>query len=504
MSPISEQMAFSGPAGTEPHTTSSPLPDLTVISVPEEPPHVTRRTDFGFLPIPKHLRHDPARPILFNIVTNIFFAAATTFIVANLDYVDPILIELSVYFKTDYNRIAQIPTLIQGGYGTGLLLICPLGDLVRRRALLLCCVGISTALTVGLCITKSLVVFETLSFLIGMASIVPQIMVPLAADLAPAHRRATAISIVLAGLSLGVLMARVVSGIIAQYTDWRNVYFMALGLQAATLLSLWATVPDYAPKTKKLTYLDIMWSLVTILVTEPQVVQAALIGFCGSIFLTAYWITATFLLGDDPYNYSTFAIGMFGLVGMCGVFMSPVLGIIVDKLVPWWGALYATIALLGCMALYTGAAGVHIAAVVVFMIGLDLFRQLQMVCLTTSVLSIAGEMRARMNALLILSLFIGKVIGSSGGTAIFVAHGWRMMGVWMIGLVILQIILLFARGPHVDRKTWLGWQGGMKYRDIRPQAEEAREVDAEKGPVVEMAEVKGEVEAEERPAVVRA
>ena len=92
------------------------------------------------------------------------------------------------------------------------------------------------------------------------------------------------------------------------------------------------------------------------------------------------------------------------LVGMCGVFMSPLLGRIVDRLVPWWGALYATTALLGCMAIYTGAAGINIGAVVIFMIGLDLFRQLQMVCLTTSVLSIAGEMRARMNALLILSV----------------------------------------------------------------------------------------------------
>ena len=171
--------------------------------------------------------------------------------------------------------------------------------------LLLCCVGTSTALTVGLCITKSLAVFEFLSFLVGMTSVVPQIMVPLAADLAPAHRRATSISIVLAGLSLGVLMARVVSGIIAEYADWRDVFFMALGLQAATLLSLWATVPDYPPKTKDLTYLDLMWSLVTILVTEPEVVQAALIGCCGSIFLTAFWVTLTFLLGDAPYHYST-------------------------------------------------------------------------------------------------------------------------------------------------------------------------------------------------------
>ena len=163
-----------------------------------------------------------------------------------------------------------------------MLLICPLGDLLRRRSILLCLVTVSTALTVGLCITKSLVVFEVLCYFVGVSSVVPQIILPLTADLAPPDRRATAISFILAGLSLGVLLARVISGIIAQYADWRDVFFMALGLQAATLLSLWATVPDYPPKTKDLTYLDIMWSMVTILFTEPGVIQAGLVSFCGS------------------------------------------------------------------------------------------------------------------------------------------------------------------------------------------------------------------------------
>jgi hypothetical protein len=50
---------------------------------------------------------------------------------------------------------------------------------------------------------------QALSFLIGMCSVVPQILIPMAADLAPPERRASAISIVLAGLLCGVLYARV-------------------------------------------------------------------------------------------------------------------------------------------------------------------------------------------------------------------------------------------------------------------------------------------------------
>ncbi|VDC02293.1 unnamed protein product [Peniophora sp. CBMAI 1063] len=497
MSASTEPVAAS--AVDEPRDKKSSVPSAGDIASPPQASYVPRKRDFGFLPIPKRLRYDPARPTHFSQALNYLFAAATCFIVANLNYVDPLLIQLSLYFKVDYNRIARIPTLIQAGYGSGLLLICPLGDLVHRRMLLLTCITVSTSLTVGLCITKSVAVFEALCFLIGMSSVVPQIMVPLAADLAPTERRGTALSIVFAGLSLGVLMARVVSGVIAEFADWRSVFYMAIGLQGATLLSLWATVPDYPPKTKDLTYFDLMWSLVTILVTEPKVVQTALIQCTGSVYLTAFFVTLTFLLGDAPYHYSTLAIGLMSLVGIFGVCMAPLSGRVVDKVVPWWGAFYSTVALLGCMALYTGAAGLNIGAIVVFMVGVDLFRQLQVVCLTTAVLNIAGEMRARMNALIILSLFIGKVIGTSGGTAIFVAHGWRIMGVWMMGLVGLQFVFLFSRGPHAGRRTWLGWEGGLGYGDKRSKAESAEQTDAEKG-AVGASEEKVAVDVKERPA----
>jgi predicted MFS family arabinose efflux permease len=48
---------------------------------------------------------------------------------------------------------------------------------------------------------------------------------PLTVDLAPPQRRATYISIVLAGLLTGVLFACILSGIIAQYTSYRNIYW---------------------------------------------------------------------------------------------------------------------------------------------------------------------------------------------------------------------------------------------------------------------------------------
>ena len=70
-------------------------------------------------------------------------------------------------------------------------------------------------------------------------------MVPLVASLAPPHRRSTAISVVVSGLLLGVLVARIFSGVVTHYTSWRNVYWTALGLQYLIFALLWLFMPDY-------------------------------------------------------------------------------------------------------------------------------------------------------------------------------------------------------------------------------------------------------------------
>lgn len=133
----------------------------------------------------------------------------------------------------------------------------------------------------------------------------PQILIPLAADLAPPSRRASAISIVLSGLLFGILIARVLAGVVAQYVTWRVVYYLAIGVQCAVVAMLWATLPDYPAKNRNLTYVEIIWSMARLAVTEPKLIQASLILMAASACFTCYWVTLTFLLGGPPYHYST-------------------------------------------------------------------------------------------------------------------------------------------------------------------------------------------------------
>lgn len=82
---------------------------------------------------------------------------------------------------------------------------------------------------------------------------------------------------------------------------------------------------------------------------------------------------------------SSMGIGLFGLVGLAAVVVAPFLGRFVDSFVIWYSVLLATIGALVIQAVYVGAAGIHISAVVVVCFGLDLFVDLQQIALSTSI-----------------------------------------------------------------------------------------------------------------------
>jgi hypothetical protein len=95
---------------------------------------------------PPKCRWDPAKPPQFSMGLNFLFAFAGAFTVANLYYNHPILNILANDFDVPYEKAAQIPTLMQAGYAVGLFLLCPLGDLLRRRPFVLSLVFFTSSL----------------------------------------------------------------------------------------------------------------------------------------------------------------------------------------------------------------------------------------------------------------------------------------------------------------------------------------------------------------------
>ncbi|EDR01812.1 MFS DHA1 transporter [Laccaria bicolor S238N-H82] len=418
--------------------------------------------EFYILPIPTRLRYNPELPFKFTYGIAVAYAVVGTLITANLYYCQPLLIEMSKSFHVSYDGVARIPTFLQAGYAVGILLICPLGDLLHRRQLTLLLVLASTLLTFGLTQALNLVLFESFTFLAGLTNVSSQILIPLVAEIAPPSQRSFAYSIVLTGMLLGILLARIVAGIVGQFVAWRMVYYTMFGLQCLVVLFLYFFLPDYPPKpeNKGLTYGRIFWTMAKYAVTEPVVIQVIVITIGTSAAFSSYWVTMTFLLGGKPYYYSTLGIGLFGIVGLAGVIAGPLSGRIVDRIMPWYAILISTFLMLLFQAVHTAAGGIHISAVIISSFGLDFLKQIQNVGLLMSMFSVSLSAGSRLNALFVLSFYVGQIMGTSVGTMVFVRYGWRASSALGMGWYAMQILVLLARGPHCKRYTWVGYEGG--------------------------------------------
>ncbi|WVR05316.1 hypothetical protein IAU60_002330 [Kwoniella sp. DSM 27419] len=458
------------PTSASKATTSEPSPGISVAPI--------RKRDFGFLPIPKNRRHDPGRKVDaefgFTWRMNLVFASAATVSVMNLYYIQPMLVAIASDFGVTHDRISAIPTLVQGGYGVGIVLVSPLGDLVRRRQLVLLLLTLTTVLSIPLALARNVAMLEGFSFIVGLLTVTPQICIPWTADLAPSNRRARSMSITLSGLIFGLVMGRVLAGVISNFASWRDVYWMAVGLQAAMTGVLYLTLPDTPDKNIGLSYFGVLLSMFKFFTMYPTLVQSCLCSVFSSAIFAGFWVTLTFLLNDPPYHYNSFQIGLFGLLGLVGAILAPQWGRLVDKVHPYLGQLIGLSINLVAMAVALAAANRNVAGVCIAAILYDMGQQLYQVSSSYRIAGLDPKARARLNGCSLLAVFVGQTSGTAILTTIYNHHGWVPTGSCAVAFICAALLILFARGPH--EVGWVGWSGGgqilrrEKMVDLSPEA----------------------------------
>ncbi|ROT35615.1 membrane protein [Sodiomyces alkalinus F11] len=413
---------------------------------------------------PRRLRYDPGDPPEFGYGLNMLYALAATISVANLYYNQPVLNRIAETFDVSFERASSVATLMQAGYAAGLLFICPLGDMLRRRPFVLGLIWITSMLWLGLCVTDSFAAFSALSFICGATTVTPQLMLPLVGDIAPPRRKGTALSIVVSGLMLGMLVARLLSGIVASFTDWRNIYWFSFGAQWLLAALLFVFMPDYpSANPDGLNYFRALWTIVTILVQEPVLVQACLIVFLCSAVFTSYWTTLSFLLSSPPYEYGSLVIGLFSLIGVVGIVGGPLYGrFVVDRFVSTFASLVGQVLTLVGVVIGTWTGETTVAGPIIQAVFGDTGIQMSQIANRAAIYSIDAKASNRVNTAYMVSAFCGQLTGTAVGNRLYAAGGWTWSGSASIGFVALSVVVGFARGPREQR--WIGWRGGWRLR----------------------------------------
>ncbi|OTA89519.1 hypothetical protein M434DRAFT_398558 [Hypoxylon sp. CO27-5] len=399
---------------------------------------------------------------------NILFGMTASFSVANLYYSHPILNILADDFHISDQRSSLVPTLTQAGYAAGLLLIVPVGDIVRRRPMILSLIFMTCLIWLGCTLTQSFSAFLGLSFLVGLLTVTPQLMFPLAVQYAPQRHRATMISVVMSGLVFGVLVARLLSGIVTQFTSWRNVYWVSFGLQVLTWICLFFTMPDYPVLSPGTSYPRILLKIVKLPFRKPELTQNALIAFLTMGMFTSFWTTLTFQLADT-FHLSTLAIGLFALIGISPVFLNPIVSrLLISRLHPHGSLIIAHLMTIAAICVGTWVGTFSLAGPVIWAFFGDLGMNIIIVANRVAIAHVDPQAQNAVNSVYMVHTFCGQLFGTAVGNALYAQGGWTWTGAFNIAQMIAGLFVLALRGPH--EKSWIGWRGGWGLR--KPKAEE--------------------------------
>jgi len=438
--------------------------DQQAKSADDRKPPLWRRVYDTVFWTPPYLRWNPDKPPKFSMGLNILFGFAGAFTVANLYYNHPILNILAEDFGVPYDKVSEIPTLAQAGYAVGLLFLCPLGDMLDRRPFVLSLVLFTATMSIGLAVTNTLAVFSAIQFITAVTTVTPQIMLPLVGDLAPPKKRAAALSIVVSGLMLGILIARLVSGIMTQYTSWRYVYWLSVALQYGIFVFLWLFMPDY-PATNKggMNYFKMLWSILVMLTKHPVLVQACLISFFTAATFTNFWTVLTFLLSGAPYNYDPVTIGLFAFVGIGSMVLGPFYArLVIDRFVPLFSVILGMGWCLIGISIGTYTGTFTVAGPIIQGFIADFGMQTSQIANRSSIFAVEPKGRNRVNTAFMVATFCGQLVGTSVGSHLFTRGGWIASGSYSMGSIGVALVITLARGPWEE--GWVGWHGGWSVK----------------------------------------
>lgn len=360
-------------------------------------------------------------PLVFTLATGAGLS------VASIYYSQPMLDIIGKQFNVGVGAVGMVPMLTQMGYALGILLLAPLGDRHDRRAIILI-KGLLLVAALLLCgFSGGLNALLIASFATGLTATVAQDIVPASATLAPERSRGKTVGTVMTGLLVGILLSRVVSGVVAEYFGWRAMYWLAAAMVLFISLALWRALPRFTPGTS-VSYPRLLLSLAHLWQHHQTLRRAALAQGLLSVGFSAFWSTLALML-SDRFHLDSAVAGAFGLAGAAGAMAAPLAGSIADRIGPARvtivGAGLVTVSFALMFLLPALPIPAQLALIVLSTIGFDLGVQATLVAHQTLVYSLAPEARSRLNALLFTVVFIGMATGAALGSLALARWGWN-------------------------------------------------------------------------------
>lgn len=343
--------------------------------------------------------------------------------VANLYYNQPLLNRISRDLQTSEFTANLIAMITQIGYAIGLLFIIPLGDLFKRKTIILISftVLVVSLLTIALTPYIHLILFASL--LTGICSVMPQIFIPIAAQFSTPETKGKNVGMIVSGLLTGILASRVVSGIIGEYLGWRFIFFVAAGMMVICVIIIMRVLPDM-PCNFKGRYSDLMKSLFSLVMEYPQLrISSLRAGIAFGSFL-ALWTSLAFKMEQAPFFAGNNIVGLLGLCGIAGALTASYIGNYVQVLgVKRLNYIGCGLIFSAWFSLYSGQNSYVGIIIGIFII--DIGMQCIQLSNQTTIFSLSPKAANRINTIFMTTYFIGGSIGTLLAGIFWHWFGWQ-------------------------------------------------------------------------------
>lgn len=370
----------------------------------------------------------------------LLFAVASGLAVANAYFAHPMLDVMADDLGLSRAHAGLIVGATQVGYGLGLILLVPIGDLIDRRRLVIAQSLLSVAALIAIGFASSGNMLLVAMAVMGLLAVVTQAFVAYAASLAPPAERGHIVGVVTSGIVLGILLARTVAGTLTDLSGWRTVYLVSAAATLVIVALLWKALPRQEARPATMSYPRLIGSLFGLLVSEPALLIRGII--CMLIFanITTLLTPLVLPLSAPPFSLSHTAIGLFGLAGVAGALGATRAGRWTDR-----GLGQRTTGIsLALMLLAWGPISLLPHSILWLVIGvvvIDFGLQAVHVTNQAMIYRVRPDAQSRLTAGYMVFYSIGSAFGSSMSTLAYAHAGWT--GVCLLGAGISGLTLVF-------------------------------------------------------------
>lgn len=350
--------------------------------------------------------------------------------VANLYYNQPLLEMIRCDLHTTSSLANLIAVITQVGYALGLLFIVPTGDLFSRRRIIVVCMVVAALMTAVIGSSSNIYVIWSASLLMGACSIVPQLFIPVAGQFSKPENKARNMGYVLSGLLIGILAARVVSGMIGEWFGWRTMYYIA-GVVMIMCLAFTLWLMPGMQRNFTGSYLGLMRSVGRIFLDHPAIRTNALRAAFGFGSTLAFWACLAFHLAGHPFHSGSDAVGYLGLCGVASAMVASGIG----KYIPRYGTrrfciIGSTCQIAAWIVAYV--FGYTYLGLIISLILVDSGLQCLQLSNQSACIQEVPEASNRVNTIFMTTYFIGGSLGT-----FCAGQGWHLaewQGVCLVGI----------------------------------------------------------------------